>query len=171
MKAHLIGKPLIQCLREIPNLGIIPEWWAGKDGFKKHIGIQTFLGFPKTVVANDGQRILVHNPQKGSLERRGEHLMMYSASQNAIDPSKAKWLPNVVTTLENAQFCLDDQEYGTWIYGLRYSTHAIHLVIVQPKLNPKSEDSIQGYLITQFCFDAGSRQKHLRVRWVTMEAT
>lgn len=169
MKAHLVGKRLGECLKEITDSGLSPNLWRGKKGYNKDEGYSLFLAFPNTVVSADGERVLIHNPQNGSLRQRAEHLMMFSGHTNAMHPIKSRWLPNIVTTLENAAFRLYDQEDGTWLYGMRYNTRDIHLVVVRPKKNPTGPTAISGYLITQFVLDFPSRQSKMSIAWIAPE--
>jgi len=159
-------------LKDIPKLPLPAIVWnSGGAGYKVEVGEKIFLGFPKSVVAADGNRVLIHNPQtdnnsRYTLERRAQHLMMYSGSENAIDPQKAKFMPNIVQTLENAQFILRDPETGNFLYGARYPSNLIHLVIVSPKQKPGGPDAVSRFLTSQFVFDGGGRQKGFQIVWV-----
>jgi hypothetical protein len=176
MNVRFIGQRLENVLKDIPALPVAEELWTpGSAGFDVKGAERIFLEFPRTVVAADGHRILIHNKQadnwgKYSLERRAQHLIAYSTSQNAIDPRKAKFLPNIIQTLERAQFILRDPDSQNLAYGARFESRAIQLVFVRPKDQPKGPDATSHDLITQFAFDGG-RQKQFPIIWVCPDQT
>jgi hypothetical protein len=175
MNANLIGQNFGNVLKFIPRLSTSEEMWeAGSKGYDVSVGEKIFLAFPKTVVGADGNRILIHNRQadnwgRYTLERRARHLFMYSESANAIDPQKAKLLPNIIKTLQNAQFILRDSGTGCLLYGARFQSNRIQLVVVKPKANPKGPDAVTSDLLSQFIFDGTGKQRHFQVCWVCPE--
>lgn len=120
-------------------------------------------GMPRTVRARDGQLILIHNPQAGSIAKRAEHLVTFNRYGN-VCYRKQSVLPLIARTLELATFRLDDQQKGTKIYVSKYDCGLVHCVVTQPKAHPIEPDGICGYLITQFEYDGG-RQKYLLIDW------
>lgn len=127
--------------------------------------IACFRAFPKTVIAADGDRILVQNPQGGSLDDRAVHLITNDFRRSVVRAKFAN-LARTVYTLENADIRLADIKNGTRIYACRYgqADNDIQLVVVQPKVAIENEVKVAGYLITQFPYAHG-RQTYMRVGW------
>ena len=67
-----------------------------------------FNTFPDSVIAADGSRILIKNPDNGKISERLKHLISEKNNDNSERDSyairnKIPWLPRIVETIENAQ--------------------------------------------------------------------
>lgn len=172
MKSHLVGKQLWSALGELKPVGASEIFWEPPHDCA--IGEGIFRQLPKTHVAHDGTRVLIHNPQSidgghSTLERRARHLFMKSESVSEVDWGRARFLPNIIQCLTHAQFIIQDPRNGNWLYGARFPSGKIQLVTVKPKEKPKGPDAVAAYLITQFVFDGGGQQKKFPIIWVCPE--
>ncbi len=124
-----------------------------------------FQQWPQRIRAADGSSILLHNAEGGSLGARVRHLL-FDHSLNRINPEKARWLPMVPETLENAAVRLIDAESKNRIYVREYSSGQKHMVIVKPDGTVVEQKPFSGKLITQFPEGERSRQAHMEIDWV-----
>lgn len=129
--------------------------------------VAEFQSWPKTMVAADGSQILLHNPERGSLGTRVNHMLSGDSEYHrAFDPQKACWIPMVPETLAHAAVRLDDKERGTRIYVREYGDGSKHMVVVRPDGTVETHKAFKGALITQFPEGERSRQQHMEIDWV-----
>lgn len=171
MMAQFFGRPLKEALRHLARREENEICWD-TGGYSEMTGVAMFLGFPKSVVAADGERVLLRNPQmdkrvgRPTLERRARHLFMASEAEHDIDPQRARYMPNIPQCLDLAQFILKDPETGNFVYGARFPSNRIHLVITKPNAAPRGPDAVSRFLITHFVFDGGGKQRHFPIIWI-----
>lgn len=95
---RFVGKPFgaiasVLPIREqqTPYMDIRGSWVSIFDQAKRE-----FLKMPAVLVAADGRRVLVHNPEKGEyrdgLSNRAVHLVTFDDRRH-LDVTKARWLP------------------------------------------------------------------------------
>jgi hypothetical protein len=115
-----------------------------------------------------GAKILVHNPEYGSVEKRARHVSHFRdrrSGQYHPDEDKCRWLPCIPATLLYAAAVFDDFQDKTVIFARKYVTGGIHFVIVKPVTSGFQRDQLSGYLVTQFSFQKDQRQETFRLRW------
>jgi N12 class adenine-specific DNA methylase len=123
-----------------------------------------FMSWPKTVTAADGSTILLKNPEGGSLADRAKHLI-WNDDKNALHIEKAKWLPNVPVTLENAAVRLVDSKSGNRVYVRAYQDGIKHMVVVNPEGAVVEQEPFEGGLITHFPYLRPGRQENMKIDW------
>jgi hypothetical protein len=115
-----------------------------------------------------GAKILVHNPEYGSVEKRARHISHFRDRKSGLyhpDEDKCRWLPSVPATLLNAAAVFDDRQEGTVVFARKYAVGGLHFVVVKPLPSGFQRDQLSGYLITQFSFQKDGRQETFRLRW------
>jgi hypothetical protein len=131
--------------------------------------IDAFMALPRDVpCCLYGARILLHNPEYGSIEKRARHVSHFRdrrSGQYHPDEDKCRWLPCIPATLLNAAAVFDDFQDKTVIFARKYATGGLHFVIVRPLPSGFQRDRLSGYLITQFSFQEDGRQETFRLRW------
>lgn len=124
---------------------------------------KAFLAFPKHVTAADGERVLIHNPERRRAEKgiegRIKHLM-WDNDKNRLDVMKGRWIPMIVQTVEGASVKVRDHENNTFIYIKRYQGGMIHMVVVDG-----DGKTLEHRLVTQFSYvnKGRSRRENLFV--------
>ena len=115
---------------------------------------ESFLALPKEVVAADGKRVLLHNPDQSwfptalaNLDPIEKRASMWRPTRTAVTPNttKVRWIPMIGDTLERAQLRVKDQVSGNDLYIRKYSDEAVHVVVV----------SRAGRVVGQMGYDAG----------------
>ena len=115
-----------------------------------------------------GAKILLHNLEYGSLEKRARHVSHFRDRKSGLfhpDEDKCRWLPCIPTTLLHAAAVFDDRQEGTVVFAKKYATGGLHFVIVKPLPSGFQRDQLSGYLITQFSYQKDGRQEAFRLRW------
>jgi hypothetical protein len=120
--------------------------------------------WPEKIIASDGSEINLKNPEHGSFAKRVKHLI-WDNNKNILHLEKAKWLPNVPDTLENAAKRLVDEKSGNRIYVRAYQDDTKHMVVVSPKGEIIEQKPFIGSLITQFPYNKGSRHDNMKFDW------
>ena len=128
-----------------------------------------FMAFPSEVpCCLFGAKILLHNPEYGSIEKRARHVSHFRDRKSGLfhpDEDKCRWLPCVPATLLHAAAVFDDRQDGTVVFARRYAAGEIHFVVVKPLPSGFQRDQLSGYFITQFSFQKDGRQETFRLRW------
>lgn len=112
-----------------------------------------------TATAPDGKKILIENPEGGSLEKRAEHWM---ASYATDDPwrkddrrpkvDKLESIGAIASTINGAQVAAIASS-GKTIYLRRYSDNKLHAVFVDKDNRVTEHGLIDGSVATQFTLD------------------
>ena len=123
-----------------------------------------FKSWPNSIKAADGNEILLHNPEGGSLGKRVHHLIR-NAKSKKIDQKKVEWVANIPETLKNAAIRMIDKETGNKLYVRGYSNGDKHIVVVKPDGSIGTHGLFQGKLITQFKYESDSRQSYMVIDW------
>jgi len=89
-----------------------------------------YESWPDAVIGADGKTFLPHNPQEGSHGSRVWHLIRKDVGSE-FDPEKARWLPNVIATVQNASRVIEDDRNGNRIYVRAYRNGSRHMVVVE----------------------------------------
>lgn len=131
---------------------------------------EIFNRFPDGVTAADGKKVLVKNPEGGSVAKRLMHLIAgadeNSGDRNSFDTSrKIAWLPRIVETVENAQVKLRDPQTGNYAYVRSYSEGVIHSVVVTKNGVVADTETFDHGLITQFAAKYAGRRGEFTVVW------
>jgi len=125
---------------------------------------EEYKSWPEKITAADGSEILLANPEDGYISKRALHLV-WDNGKDMIHIEKARWLPNVPGTLENAAVRLIDQESGNRIYVRSYNNNVKHMVVVAPDGHVIEQKSFKGKLVTQFPYAEQSRQDSMIIDW------
>ena len=131
---------------------------------------ETFNRFPDGVTAADGKKVLVKNPEGGSVAKRLMHLIAgvdeNSGDRNSFEFSnKIAWIPRIVETVENAQVKLRDPQTGNYAYVRSYSEGVIHSVVVTKNGVVADTETFDHGLITQFAAKYAGRRGEFTVVW------
>lgn len=108
-----------------------------------------FYSWPEVVTSADGKKVKMQVPYFGTLEKRVAHFMVDS-ELGIFHPDKARWIPNVVDTLENAAARIKDDETHNDIYVRMYADGTKHMVVVDPTGRISGTGLFQGDMTTQF---------------------
>lgn len=131
--------------------------------------IAAFLGLPaEGPCCMFGAKILIHNPEHGSIEKRARHVSHFRDRNSGLfhpDQDKCRWLPCIPATLLGAAAVFDDRQDGTVLFARKYATGGLHFVVVRPLPSGFQRDQLSGYLITQFSHQRDGRQEAFRMRW------
>ena len=141
-----------------PDNLLVPK---GSEPSKKRVAAQTYKNMPKSIVAFDGENVLLHNPEKGSLLNRLLHLVTYG-DRKSVDNQKMQWLPLVPETLQNAHVKLKDDDTGNHVYMRRYED-TFHAVVVDPRGATVGTEVYDAALKTQFPDNEFSRRGNMSV--------
>ena len=131
---------------------------------------EIFNRFPDGVTAADGKKVLIKNPEGGSVAKRLMHLIAgvdeNSGDRNSFEFSnKIAWIPRIVETVENAQVKLRDPQTGNYAYVRSYSEGAIHSVVVTKNGVVADMETFDHGLITQFAAKYAGRRGEFTVVW------
>lgn len=131
---------------------------------------EIFNRFPDGVTAADGKKVLIKNPEGGSVAKRLMHLIAgvdeNSGDRNSFEFSnKIAWLPRIVETVENAQVKLRDPQTGNYAYVRSYSEGVIHSVVVTKNGVVADTETFDHGLITQFAAKYAGRRGEFTVVW------
>jgi len=128
-----------------------------------------FDSMPDSVIAADGSKLLVKNPERGSIANRLLHLIKSedknNAERNEYQPDKILWLPRLTETAINAQAKLEDPATGNLAYVRSYRDGGIHVVIVSKNGTILNQEQYDHGLITQFIEKYTSRRDGFKVVW------
>lgn len=165
MSIKLIGRQFTDVLAYLPCVKdpVLRDSHGSEERIKNDAH-KLLLAMPRTAFTPDGEEILIHNLQQGSLKERAIHLVT-NDRWKTIDRKKVRTVHLVQHTLEQAAFRLIDRKEGTVLYVARYTPELIHCVVVKIKKHPPSPEGITGYLITQFPYETGGRQDYFQVGW------
>ena len=131
---------------------------------------EIFNRFPDSVTAADGKKVLIKNPDGGSVAKRLMHLIA-GADENSGDrnsfefSNKIAWIPRIVETVENAQVKLRDPQTGNYAYVRSYSEGVIHSVVVTKNGVVADTETFDHGLITQFAAKYAGRRGEFTVVW------
>lgn len=123
-----------------------------------------FRSWPNSIKAADGNEILLHNPEGGSLGKRVHHLIR-GAKNKKVNPKKVEWVANIPETLKNATARMVDAESGNKLYVRAYKNGDKHIVVVRPDGSISTHGLLRGKLITQFKYESDSRQSSMIIDW------
>lgn len=123
-----------------------------------------YNSWPDQVTASDGMIFTPKNPEGGRHSTRVWHLLRQEVG-NGFDVQKARWLPNVIPTVENASRVLEDPS-GTKIYVRAYKDGTRHMVV-----STNGALVTHGALLTQFPKVPGKARQDLFNLLFTREAT
>ena len=113
--------------------------------------VTNWLSQTETVIDPDGERVILQNPEKGSLQNRALHLIAsyegsdtYKNGERKLSSEKARTVFYIQTTIEDYQVKAID-ERGQLAYFRQYEDGTLHMVIVE-----KATGKLQDHrLITQ----------------------
>ena len=162
----LIGRSLgdvVELLPICPKGGECKFYRGSNDNLLDEAN-RSLAAMPREVRARDGELILLHNKQSGTLRARAEHLVTWDR-YGEVNRHKMSTLHLVPTTLEHCAVRVDDDRDGRKLYIAKYSADSLHCVVIEPKTIRHPPDGFAGYLITQFPYDPRGRQRFLRVEW------
>ena len=151
---------------------------SGTDAERFQRAKEAFDAMPMYTRAADGVRIKLKVSEGGSMNSRVTH-MISDNSTGSIAPQKLAWLPNIQSTIENAQVRLKSR-YDTRkqnrsspnrIYIRRYNDGTIHAVVVSPYGEIVGQDIKEGGVITQYPVEKIGEIYNATVDWVNPKMT
>mgnify|MGYP005941924823 CR=1 FL=1 len=139
---------------------------------------EAFDAMPMYTRAADGVKIKLKVSEGGSMSSRIVH-MISDNSTGSIAPQKLAWLPNVQSTIENAQVRLkgrydarkQNRSSPNRIYIRRYNDGTIHAVVVSPYGEIVGQDIKEGGVITQYPVEKIGEIYNATVDWVNPKMT
>lgn len=152
---------------------------AGSDIERFKRASEVFNAMPMFTHASDGVKIKLKVSEGGSIDRRVVHIISDNATGN-IAPQKLAWLPNIRSTIENAQIRLKgkydprkqkkDTEPNR-IYIRRYNNGTIHAVVVSPFGEIIGQDIKSANVITQYPVEKIGEVYDATVEWINPNMT
>lgn len=115
-----------------------------------------FLKKNPVVTDPDGRRILLANPERGSLENRARHLVAsrdpgeIASRDRSFSRDKAATVPAVVRTIEDYQVRAANNRERTTLYFKRYADGTLHMAVVDEGGRLTRYGQVDGALITQY---------------------
>jgi len=91
--------------------------------------------------------------------------LIWDNEKDILHPEKARWLPNVPGTLENAAVRLVDARSGNRIYVRQYADKTKHMVVVDPAGKVEDQKPFRGGLVTQFPYAGEGHQDSMMIDW------
>ena len=139
---------------------------------------EAFDAMPMYTRAADGVKIKLKVSEGGSMNSRVVH-MISDNSTGSIAPQKLAWLPNVQSTIENAQVRLKSRydarkhtrSSPNRIYIRRYNDGTIHAVVVSPYGEIVGQDIKSANVITQYPVEKIGEIYNATVDWVNPKMT
>ena len=139
---------------------------------------EAFDAMPMYTRAADGVKIKLKVSEGGSMNSRVVH-MISDNSTGSIAPQKLAWLPNVQSTIENAQVRLksrydarkQNRSSPNRIYIRRYNDGTIHAVVVSPYGEIVGQDIKSANVITQYPVEKIGEIYSATVDWVNPKMT
>jgi len=125
---------------------------------------EEYRSWPEKITAADGSEILLANPEEGYISKRALHLV-WDNEKDMIKIDKARWLPNVPTTLTTASIRLADHKTGNRVFVKSYSNGTRHMVVVAPDGVVLEQKPFTGRLVTQFPSTTGARREGMIIDW------
>ena len=151
---------------------------SGTDAERFQRAKEAFDSMPMYTRAADGVRIKLKVSEGGSMNSRVTH-MISDNSTGSIAPQKLAWLPNVQSTIENAQVRLksrydarkQNRSSLNRIYIRRYNDGTIHAVVVSPYGEIVGQDIKSANVITQYPVEKIGEIYSATVDWVNPKMT
>lgn len=163
-RSGAVGDKFRDVERSMPNDNVSPRRIDPKAKDAVQQVAAEFKSWPNTITAADGNKVLLHNPEGGSLAQRVFHLIRNDKTKQ-VEARKIEWVSNVPSTIENATVRLSDDQTGNKLYVRGYRGGEKHVVVVRPDGSIFSQGIFDGNLITQFQYDSKGRQRNMRVEW------
>jgi hypothetical protein len=182
-KESFNGRQLQDVIRRLEPLGLMPNVIQDDKTLSPLQNIErlsryVFRWFSRlverkpTTKANDGAKVILKSDKWGTLADLVSHLTHWNSRyedvgrdlEGRFNPNKARMLPLVETTLENAQLRLRDPKTGNYVYVAKYADGTVHAVFVEPTGHITAQGPVTGRLVTQFDpTDGRSRARHFLV--------
>lgn len=151
---------------------------SGTDAERFQRAKEAFDAMPMYTRAADGVKIKLKVSEGGSMSSRIVH-MISDNSDGTIDARKLAWLPNVQSTIENAQVRLksrydarkQNRSSPNRIYIRRYNDGTIHAVVVTPYGEIVGQDIKSANVITQYPVEKIGEIYSATVDWVNPKMT
>ena len=151
---------------------------SGTDAERFQRAKEAFDAMPMYTRAADGVKIKLKVSEGGSINSRVVH-MISDNSTGTIDARKLAWLPNVQSTIENAQVRLkgrydarkQNRSSPNRIYIRRYNDGTIHAVVVSPYGEIVGQDIKSANVITQYPVEKIGEIYNATVDWVNPKMT
>lgn len=127
----------------------------------------TFDDWPETVqTPYFNTLVTMRHPDNGTVDGRFKHLTHNNppSKNHGIAIHKCRWLPAVVSTLQNPHAILFDRFSGQHAFARKYRCNNIHLVFIK-KIKDAETQMKSTVLVTHFPHQKGEGQDFLTLDW------
>lgn len=157
-KAFKVVKDLIPSSKTKPTL----LKFKGSDNTQKQdVVIEAFNKLPDSVAMPNGETVLIHNPENGSLAKRALHLAA-GKGKNRVVNYRAKWISNIAETAANPDAVLKTGTENKFVVK-KYDT-GYHVLVIGKGGKLIDQDF---RLISQFLDkNAGGKRGNAEVEWL-----